>query len=236
MNTIIRKYMQYIFIIIYLNQVNYIYCDSIVAVDFTVEGNGFHRTINYEVSAEKYINYDCHVALHLELPPVLYVNINELADLQRFTSMRACAVGETNVELFAEEAQPQAVTICTPLNFDKTTLNLTIHQRYQRAKEKEDYASVILPQPKLLLGCKKRIKEYQVSLIDLCDSCVGFATKWREIPYQTETKDYMWIMPIGELTHRSYVTYITLFTSVVGTLIIFKALWSLNSPDHLKDD
>ncbi|CAD6205647.1 GSCOCG00009946001-RA-CDS [Cotesia congregata] len=221
---------------IYLNILNTIYCDSDVQVNFHVDGNGFHRTINYEVEAKKYINYDCHVALYLELPRELYVNIDELADLQRFTNIRACAVGETNVELFAEEAEPQRVSICTALNFDATTLNLTIHQRYQRAEEKEDYANVIFPFPKLLLGCKKRIKEYQVSLIDLCDSCVGFAIKWREISYQTETKDYVWIIPIGELTHRSYVTYITLFTSVIGTLIIFKALCSVNPGDDVKND
>ncbi|XP_074098989.1 phosphatidylinositol-glycan biosynthesis class X protein isoform X2 [Cotesia typhae] len=205
---------------------------TLMEMDFTV----YFRTINYQVEAKKYINYDCHVALYLELPQELYVNIDELADLQRFTNMRACAVGETNVELFAEEAKPQSVSFCTALNFDATTLNLTIHQRYQRAKEKEDYANVILPFPKLLLGCKKRIKEYQVSLIDLCDSCVGFAIKWREIPYQTETKNYMWIIPIGELTHRSYVTYITLFTSVIGTLIILKALFSVNPTDHVKNN
>lgn len=115
--------------------------------------------------------------------------------------MRACAVGETNVELFAEEAKPQSVSICTALNFDATTLNLTIHQRYQRAKEKEDYANVILPFPKLLLGCKKRIKEYQVSLIDLCDSCVGFAIKWREISYQTVSK----FIEINKLCLNNYL-------------------------------
>lgn len=33
------------------------------------------------------------------------------------------------------------------------------------------------------MGCRKRLKEYRISKIDLCSPCVDIVPKWREIPY-----------------------------------------------------
>lgn len=104
----------------------------------------------------------------------------------------ACTTGEKDVELFAEDAQSQQVTICAPLKrHNSNILNLPLHQRYQRASYDESYLSIVLPKPKLLLGCKKRIKEYPVSKLDLCYPCVNFSIKWREILYETVSNTLM---------------------------------------------
>lgn len=58
-----------------------------------------------------------------------------------------------------------------------------LHQRYQRARDHENYVNVTLPNPKLLLGCRERIKEYPVSKINICESCAKLIYKWREIPF-----------------------------------------------------
>ncbi|XP_015110088.1 uncharacterized protein LOC107036564 [Diachasma alloeum] len=205
-------------------------------VDFHVDGDGFHRTIYYFVDIPNLTERDCHVALYLELPQFLYVNIDELEDLRRIGEDMACSEGETDVEIFAEEAKPQSITMCSKLNETNSILSLPVHQRYQRARKGGGLVSVILPTPKLLLGCKNRIKEYLVSKIDLCAPCVDLSTKWREIPYETKTKSYEWKVPVGDLSQRHFVTCITLFVTSVGTIWILKTLWKSKSSRRRKMD
>lgn len=82
-----------------------------------------------------------------------------------------------------ENAKSQAVTICSLLVDTQSTLKFPIHQRYQYPSENNTYMTITLPKPKLLLGCKERIKELRVSKIDLCSPCVEIVPKWREILY-----------------------------------------------------
>lgn len=77
----------------------------------------------------------------------------------------------------------QNVTTCLPLIGTNSTFKLPIHQRYQYATESNGYITIALPEPRLLLGCKERIKEYRPSKIDLCSPCVELVPKWREISY-----------------------------------------------------
>ncbi|XP_034938467.1 uncharacterized protein [Chelonus insularis] len=204
-------------------------------LDFRVDGDGFHRTIIYHVTSEEIVNNDCYIALSLNLPSAVFVNVDEFSDVDKFGNTKVCCVGETDVELFAEAAKPQQITICA----NKSTSNefkLTLHQRYQRARYNEEYINVTLSKPKLLFGCKQRIREYSVSIIDLCQPCVELALKWREIPYTTKTGNYTWIIPVGNLSHQVYVTYVTLFITFMGMIFIIKALLQSNSHEYIKDE
>ncbi|XP_011308743.1 phosphatidylinositol-glycan biosynthesis class X protein [Fopius arisanus] len=205
-------------------------------VDFHIDGDGFHRKIFYFVDIPNLRESDCHVALVVELPQSLYVNVDELADLRRTGEVTACSEGETDVEIFAEEAKPQSVTICSALNETNSILSLPVHQRYHRARKGGDFLSVIFPTPKLLLGCKNRVKEYPVSKMDLCAPCVDLSIKWREIPYETRTKPYEWKIPVGDSSQRHFVTCITLFVTSVGTIWVLKTLWRSSSNRRRKID
>lgn len=108
--------------------------------------------------------------------------ISFISYIQSFQST-ACSSGETNVELFTEKAQIQNISICSHLTNVKSTLKLPVHQRYRYAGVNDKYINISLPDPKLLLGCRKRLKEYRISKIDLCSPCVDIVPKWREIPY-----------------------------------------------------
>ncbi|KAK0174776.1 hypothetical protein PV327_010506 [Microctonus hyperodae] len=205
------------------------HCNLIEAnLKFTVEGNGFHRSINYEIDTGKFAQNNCYVALNLHIPSSLYVNNDELADSERLGNITACSTGETDVEIFAEEAKSQELTICNQFNNGINILNVKLHQRYQRARDHESYVNVTLPNPKILLGCRERIKEYPVSKIDICESCAKLIYKWREIPYHMKSQPYTWVIPVGKLSQRNYVTWITLFACALGTILIVKSLWHQN--------
>lgn len=120
----------------------------------------------------KYIIYLYEIIL-------IHIYTNQISQFQS----TVCVNGESDIELFAEEAQIQTVTICSSLIRAGCTLKVPIHQRYQHANDSNKYMNITLPNPTLLLGCKERIKDYRVSKLDLCSPCVEIVSKWREIPY-----------------------------------------------------
>jgi phosphatidylinositol glycan class X len=142
-----------------------------------------------------------------------------------FVLQNICFIGETDVELSMEKAGDQNVTACTALNHKKIqswfTLSIPIHQRYQYARETGGYANTTLPMPRLLLGCREKIKEYRVSKLNLCKPCINQTTKWREIPYFLMNEyDYIWEIPLGNTSISRSVIFVTLSVTIIAAIII----------------
>ncbi|XP_012523233.1 uncharacterized protein LOC105829123 [Monomorium pharaonis] len=208
-------------------------------IDLDVEGNGFHRTLNYRVRFKNLTQDGCQAAIYLELPSALYVNTDEIAELRRRETSTICSVGETDVELVAEKAGCQNVTTCTSVSSSfSCSLTIPIHQRYRYARETGGYVNVTLPLARLLLGCQQRIRDHRVSKIDLCEPCVGLMAKWREIPYRMlNDHDYVWPIPVGDSSLSLLVTCATLLTTIVGAIFIGHAIWTnATSQSHPKED
>ncbi|XP_012245884.1 phosphatidylinositol-glycan biosynthesis class X protein isoform X1 [Bombus impatiens] len=214
-------------------------CDKLDArVSLKVQGTGFHRDLIYQVHVDQFIE-ECYVAIYLQLPSALYANVNELTNLRRLGIISqfqstACVNGEADIELFAEEAQTQTVTICSNLSRAECALKVPIHQRYQHANDSNKYMNITLPNPTLLLGCKKRIKDYRVSKLDLCSPCVEIVPKWREIPYIMD-KENVWTIPVGETTMLLVVTSITFSLTILCTLCLIQTIWKSMS-EHFKTE
>lgn len=146
-------------------------------------------------------------------------------------------MGEVDVELFMENASQQNVTTCASINSSSSTLMIPLHQRYQYARETDSHIDVIVPKPKLLLGCQKRIKDHRVSKTDLCSPCENLVTKWREVPYRMSNDlDYTWSMPIGDSSLSMFVTYITLLATLIGAIFTGRAILNNASNDYQKTD
>ncbi|XP_033215651.1 uncharacterized protein LOC117171957 isoform X2 [Belonocnema kinseyi] len=196
------------------------------------------RTLNYIVHLENFERENCHVALYFEFQPALHVNIDEIADLLRKGEITSCSEGEFDVELFAEKAGSQNVTVCSPLIGSEVTLNLPIHQRYHAAREGGGYVELRIPKPKLLLGCDERIKENRISKLKFCSPCFDLAEKWREVPYNLnpEAEDYIWYVPVGDTLMLPIVTWVTNIVVTCGTLYILWILYKVNVLDerHIK--
>ncbi|CAK9796260.1 hypothetical protein ANTQUA_LOCUS693 [Anthophora quadrimaculata] len=151
----------------------------------------------------------------------------------RIQKNTACSSGETDVELFAEKANLQNVTVCSYLSHTSCTMKIPIHQRYQYANRNNRYMNITLPRPKLLLGCKGRIREYRISKIDLCSSCVEAASKWREIPYSMDVED-IWTTPVGDITMVSLVSYVTLIITTLCTIFLVQTIGKSVPRQHPK--
>nr|XP_033340647.1 phosphatidylinositol-glycan biosynthesis class X protein-like isoform X1 [Megalopta genalis] len=211
-------------------------CQELSArISLTTKGEGFHRFLMYEINLDDLID-DCYIALYLRLPPALYTSIDELNDLKRSGVNTICSLGETNVELFMEKANSQSVTICSPLTSKKFIFNFPIHQRYQYASDNNKYMNITLPKPNLLLGCKKRIKEYRISTIDLCPPCVEVVNKWREIPYIMDTGNVTWTIPVGNSSILTTITYTTLISTILCSLFLMKTICKSAFIKHEKEE
>ncbi|KAL6258332.1 hypothetical protein P5V15_010418 [Pogonomyrmex californicus] len=219
-------------------QIVRIYARIEAEIDLDVEGNGFHRTLIYRVHFKNFTYDGCQAAIYMELPSALYVNTDEIAELRRRGMSTICSVGETDVELFAEKAGQQNVTICASIHSSSSSLAIPIHQRYRYAHETGGYINVTLPEIKLLLGCRERIKDYRVSKIDLCEPCVGLVAKWREIPYyMLNNRNYVWPIPVGDSSLSLFVTCATLLTTVIGAVFIGLAIrTNVLDQSHPKED
>ncbi|XP_072745690.1 phosphatidylinositol-glycan biosynthesis class X protein [Anoplolepis gracilipes] len=213
-------------------------CKGIEAeIKLDVEGSGFHRTLIYHAYFKDLINNNCQAAIYIELPSALYVNVDEIAELRRKGTSTICSIGETDVELFAEKAGRQNVTTCAPVSSSLSTLMIPLHQRYRYARETGGYVDVIVPEPKLLLGCRERVRDHRVSKLDLCEPCVNLAIKWREIPYRmSNDRTYVWPIPVGNSSISTFVTYGTLLATIIGAIFIANAIRTNISKNHSKQD
>ncbi|XP_029157790.1 uncharacterized protein LOC114930200 [Nylanderia fulva] len=212
-------------------------CGGIEAeIELNVEGSGFHRTLIYHVYFKDLIIDNCQAAIYMELPSALYVNVDEIAELRRKDASTICSVGETDIELFAEKAGRQNVTACASVRSSSTNLMIPLHQRYRYAHETGGYVDATVPDPKLLLGCRERLRDHRVSKTDLCEPCVSLAVKWREIPYRMlNYHTYVWPIPVGDSSLSTFVTYTTLLATVIGAIFILRAIRT-NTLNHAKED
>ncbi|XP_029053693.1 uncharacterized protein LOC114881164 isoform X1 [Osmia bicornis bicornis] len=210
-------------------------CETINAnVESRIEGEGFHRSLKYQINFDNQI-LGCYVSIYLELPSGLYVNVNELSNLRSLRVNTACLIGETNIDMFSEKAEIQKVTVCSFLNDIQCIMKLPVHQRYQYASKNNRYVNITLPKPKLLLGCRKRIKEYRISKIDLCSPCTKLIPKWREIPYIMHT-EHVWIIPAGDTMILPTVTYTTLLLTILCTIYLMQTILKSMSKQHQKKE
>ncbi|KAL6437419.1 hypothetical protein ACFW04_005132 [Cataglyphis niger] len=213
-------------------------CTGVEAeIELNVEGSGFHRTFIYRTYFKDLTSDNCQAAIYMELPSALYVNVDEIAELRRRGTSTICSIGETDAELFAEKARGQNVTACASVSLSSSTLVIPLHQRYRYARETGGYIDVMVPEPKLLLGCQERIRDHRVSKTDLCEPCINLATKWREIPYHMlNNRAYLWPIPVGDSSLSRFVTYVTLLATIIGAMFIAHAMHTNVSKNHLKQD
>ncbi|XP_014212287.1 uncharacterized protein LOC106642136 [Copidosoma floridanum] len=219
---IVKKIVHVIVLLSFLQSVTAI----TASIRSEVEGEGFHRTLKYHVDTGTFMNDSCYVAVFVQLPPFLYVNADELADLRRLDKIMACSEGEIDVELFAEKAHYQNLTVCSKLSSTKTTLSVPIHQRYRFSTDTGQPIHVSIPRPLLFIGCKDRIKEHRVSKIRIGWPCIDLVKKWRDVFYVWEgDRGFVWKIPAGNTSRKYVVTGVTMLVTLLGGAYV---LWSIH--------
>ncbi|KAB0793080.1 hypothetical protein PPYR_12700 [Photinus pyralis] len=110
-----------------------------VSISQKVENEGFHREINWLIESLD-LNHDewsrsyCEIALRLNIPSEMFVNPDEIGELNRTGQISAYIEGYVNVETPAHESnEHQLYVFLRGHDIRKMSVRVPIHLRYQRA-------------------------------------------------------------------------------------------------------
>ncbi|KAF5270266.1 hypothetical protein FQA39_LY18882 [Lamprigera yunnana] len=198
-----------------------------------VENEGFHRDINWLIESltvgnEEWKNSNCKVSLLLDVPPEMYVNPDELFDLNRTGQISAYVEGDVNVETPAHESKEHKVYVfLKDYNIEKASVQLPVHLRYQRAAIAGGFGKVNLIKPTILVLCpiagRELCGEHQ-KIVAPCDDASQHMCVWNNITYQALFDDVQLFVPIGDLDDYPVVAIITLLLGCVGSIYILSLL------------
>ncbi|GLH12888.1 Uncharacterized protein GBIM_17548 [Gryllus bimaculatus] len=145
-----------------------------------------------EITTNQSFFSDCVIIQRELMPSGLYVNPDELADLQRTGQVSGCVSSEVDTEAAKETAQSHEVFIYYTLKQlgSKLTGNfvLPFHLRYHKPLPMGGEEEVVLEAPAILLKCNpipSCLKSKQ-NMLAPCIPCSPEKCKWTNISYNTE--------------------------------------------------
>ncbi|XP_060521756.1 uncharacterized protein LOC132699196 [Cylas formicarius] len=202
-------------------------------LDFSVtqdiQGYGFHRVAKWLIEAslnkEQWVKSLCEIIFHLNLPPPLFVNPDEVADLKRLNKLDVVIDGAVDIEVPAHKATEHNVYVFfNNSQIEKLPLSLPIHLRYQRAQITGGFAKVSFPKPSLLTWCPKSQhkicgKEVKAPVLHMTSTKI-----WYNISYKALFDDIELYVPVGDLDHYPIVAISTLLLGCAGCIYILSIL------------
>ncbi|PSN41742.1 hypothetical protein C0J52_16920 [Blattella germanica] len=207
-------------------------CEIHATIIRRIENEGFHRDVNSLVeivTGHSTLWGDCLVILEESMPSGLYVNPDQLADLQRVGQVHACPVGHVDVEASQRNSPPHFVHVYSMLNRTENllsaSLSLPFHVRYHSPVPHGGYSVVELGAPSLLLRCKNDVKCVQGKRVRApCEPCRQEMCTWVNLSYKTNSPRISMYVPVGNATHQGLVTIITLLVTCGGCVYILSAI------------
>lgn len=198
-----------------------------------IEQEGFHRDIWWlletaDVSKETWIQSKCNLALKLEISNSMFVNPDELAELNRMGELRGYIEGKIDVEAPAHEATHHTVYMfLNNSEIDRMTITLPIHLRYQRGQITGGYGKAPLRKPSLLVWCPDSLniicgKGLKVEAP--CDEKANSVCIWKNLTYYAHFDDLELFVPVGDLDDYPLVSIVTLLLGCAGCIYILSVL------------
>ncbi|KAK9887945.1 hypothetical protein WA026_000244 [Henosepilachna vigintioctopunctata] len=157
------------------------------------------------------------------MPPSVFVNPDELADLQRLGILKTFIGEFVDIELTEHEATNHTVYIFIETDdFSKVSLTLPFHARYQRSQISGGYGKAVLNKPRLLVRClqkKEKLCE-KFSTEAPCDFRGDEKCQWFDIKYKSLLEVNEMLVPVGDLDHYPLVSIVTLSIGCMGCIYI----------------
>lgn len=218
---------------------NCVFCEDLctkfdVSVTQKIENEGFHRELKWivEISSniiEKMNEAECKINMRLDLPYGMFVNPDEIADLNRNKKICGLIEGEVNIEAPLHEATEHKINIFIGVEnvTEKISVDLPVHLRYQRAQITGGFGKVQLNKPWLLVNCTKKTRicgdaqkiPAPCSLVEHNKTCL-----WKNMTYQALFENVEVFVPIGDLDDYPLVSIVSLLLGCSGCVYILSIL------------
>ncbi|XP_060074856.1 phosphatidylinositol-glycan biosynthesis class X protein-like isoform X2 [Ylistrum balloti] len=192
--------------------------------------------ITFEKSLFKNVS-NCDVMLLELLPPGAYIDPFQLRSLREFGGPKFLS-DPVDVEQPEYLAPSLNISLYTsPLSdatdkqdFLMTSVTIPIHLRYHRPSSSDEYTSVIIQNPLLLLSCTQ--KDYIGAVIGEeelpCTSATLIKCKWTVVKYLSDVDAIEVTVPVGQTSHTLLVVVGTLIMTVAGSLVILLKTFNFN--------
>lgn len=215
-------------------------CDIHATITRRIENEGFHRDLHSLVEivvdhADLWMN--CSVILEEKMPAALYVNPDQLEEMQRFRQLPSCAavMGPVNVELPEATATEHTVIAFSPLqctqNLLSAKLSLPVHARYRAPIPGGGHIEGHLNSPRMFLHCLEDTclrANAQATENFPCQPCTDFTGKmcsWFSLPYETNSITMSIRTPVGNSDLRAFVVIVTLTVTWTATAYVLSTIF-----------
>ncbi|KYB27910.1 Phosphatidylinositol-glycan biosynthesis class X protein-like Protein [Tribolium castaneum] len=193
-------------------------CQSLnVSLTQKIDNEGFHRELKWLLERGP-TSLQCKLAIRLDVGPEMYLNPDQIADLNRLGHLSVLIVGDVDVEAPAHLSKGHITYIYVPPFAERVSLNVPFHLRYQRAQISGGYGKVIVNKPSVLaLSPQSEIKAP-------CDISNGVLCSWRNVSYQALFDEVELLVPVGDLDDYPLVSIVTLLLGCAGCIYTLSVL------------
>ncbi|CAH1154732.1 unnamed protein product [Phaedon cochleariae] len=214
-----------------------VHCDECTKLDISitqkVEHEGFHRNILWLIESthtpeQKWFQSDCKFSIKQDIPNGMFVNPDEIADLNRTGELISYIDGIVDVEAPAHESQEHIIYVfLNQSDIERASITLPVHMRYQRSQITGGYGKVLLRKPSLLMLCSESSKRACVRGLKVeapCDETAHKVCIWKNFSYQALFDEVELYVPVGDLDDYPLVSIVTLLLGCTGCIYILSVL------------
>ncbi|XP_044254704.1 phosphatidylinositol-glycan biosynthesis class X protein-like [Tribolium madens] len=186
-----------------------------------VDNEGFHRELKWLLERGP-TTFDCKLAIQLNVGPEMYLNPDQIADLNRLRHLSVLIDGEVDIETPAHLSTRHIAYIYVPPFEERVSLNIPFHLRYQRAQISGGYGKVIVNKPSVLALCPQSCARSEVKAP--CDISNRILCKWNNVSYQALFDEVELLVPVGDLDDYPLVSIVTLLLGCAGCIYTLSVL------------
>ncbi|XP_014249206.1 phosphatidylinositol-glycan biosynthesis class X protein-like [Cimex lectularius] len=206
-------------------------CNFVLTVSRNINKLGFHRDLSY--SFELITNgvwEECRLCIEEQIPKGLFVNINQIEDLERFGKISALVNATDNIEKPEDESEPQNVKLYTNLtrtfNILTSSVNLPFHFRYHEAQPNGGFKKAVIGPPSVFMTCLLSPTFCRSNnFVELpCSSEVQQTCSFQPMNYHINLEYLEIDIPVGDTNHYNLVLFFTLFVTSSGAIYVLTVI------------
>lgn len=198
-------------------------CKSLnVSLTQKIDNEGFHRQLNWLLErGPKSVH--CKLAIRLDISKEMYMNPDEIADLNRLNISEILIDRDVDIEAPAHLAEEHTAYIYIPPFLDKVSFNIPFHLRYQKAQISGGFGKVPVNKPTILAICPQSCSNTEIRAP--CDTRnYRVMCAWDNVSYQALFDEMELMVPVGNLDDYPLVSIITLLLGCAGCIYTLSVL------------
>nr|CAB3264871.1 phosphatidylinositol-glycan biosynthesis class X protein-like [Phallusia mammillata] len=215
----------------------------------TYEGQGMHHEVltNMQITGSNFSDFQCYTMFVEKVSTSFFLDIYEIA--RTSTDFSVYYTNYIDIEKPSYESQNHTVLVFSALNENqKASTKIKWHTRYHAPSNESLFVNVTIPKPDVYLFCTPTLqKDDSLEKEDACQIYAEYNIIMAPCPHLTRTlcpwmnlslktgNDLVFKWPVGSLSEKNFVTFLTIASTVVGALFLLAVtVYSSTKSQHTK--